>query len=85
MSKKIWHVEVEGKQHIVEMQIDNFLAFGGGGRLVVDGKVVSHWGYSFAGMPKSKCFEIESKKGEVRRKGLGTMTLYFEGKRIQSS
>lgn len=84
---KAWRVEVEGKQYLIEVQIDSFLGrlFG---HLSVDGNKISKWTTSvFSGcVPPNLTFEVCGKKGHVKRKGLlfKSPVLYFDGKELKS-
>ena len=48
----VWELEIEGKEHIIEMKMDTAGSLGTGtGRLLVDEKEVSCWGPSSSWFP----------------------------------
>lgn len=67
-----WIVKPKEQQHNIELQMDTILGlFGtGGGRLLVDGVTVRHWGFNpFRLIPKGSCeFGIDGMKALVRSK-----------------
>jgi len=65
LSNKTWRIEVEGQQHVIEVQTGSFT---GGGSLTVDGKVANKWGASISGLPPRIKFEVQGKKAEIKRK-----------------
>ena len=81
MSNKTWRIEVEGQQHVIEVQTGSFT---GGGSLTVDGKVANKWGASISGLPPIK-FEVQGKKAEIKSKGFmgNSPMLYLDGKEIK--
>jgi hypothetical protein len=81
LSNKTWRIEVEGQQHVIEVQTGSFI---GGGSLTVDGKVANKWGASISGLPTIK-FEVQGKKAEIKSKGFiaNTPMLYLDGKEIK--
>jgi hypothetical protein len=82
MSNKTWKIEVEGQQHVIEVQTGSFA---GGGSVTVDGKVANKWGSSISGLPVPLKFEIQGKKAEIKSKGFmaNTPALYLDGKEIK--
>jgi hypothetical protein len=82
MSNKTWRIEVEGQQHVIEVQTGSIT---GGGSLTVDGKVANKWGATISGLPSQIKFEVQGKKAEIKRKGFmaNTPVLYLDGKEIK--
>jgi hypothetical protein len=74
-----WNVEMKGQQCNIEVQLDNVLdVFAtGGGRLVVNEKIISHWGCSpFTLIPKGKLdFQVAGKKVYIITTGTITNSL----------
>jgi hypothetical protein len=82
MSNKTWRIEVEGQQHVIEVQKGSFT---GGGSVTVDGKVANKWGATISGLPSQIKFEVQGKKAEIKSKGFmaNTPMLYLDGKEIK--
>jgi hypothetical protein len=82
----VWQIEVEGQQHLVEIQMDSFLGrrFG---RLIVDSEVINRWTTSvFSGcVPSNLAFEFNGKKCSIKSKGCLSKIplLYFDGKEVK--
>lgn len=74
-----WNIEMKGQQCNIEVQLDNILGFfaTGGGRLVVNEKIISHWGCNpFTLIPKGKLdFQFAGKKVCIISKGTITNSL----------
>jgi hypothetical protein len=66
MDHRLWRVEVEGKQHVVEYKIK----FKGDGEVLVDGAVVASWQGFLGGPPKEQPFTIDGKPATLRRRGI---------------
>jgi len=66
MEHRLWRVEVEGKQHVVEYKIK----FRGDGDVLVDGAVVASWQGFWGGPPKEQSFTIDGKPATLRRRGV---------------
>lgn len=80
MERRVWRVELEGKQLVVEYKVK----MAGEGEVLVDGKVVDSWGSSVWvwGLPKERSFTIEGKPATLRRRGTVSQhfDLVFEGR-----
>ena len=67
MDHRLWRVEVEGKQHVVEYKIK----FKGDGEVLVDGAIVGSWqGFLGGPSPKEYPFTIDGKPATLRRRGI---------------
>ena len=67
MSNKTWRIEVEGQQHVIEVQTGSFT---GGGSLTVDGKVANKWGASISGLPRKSSSKFRERKPKLKAKAL---------------
>ena len=72
MERRVWRVEVESKQRVVEYRIKA----GGDGEVLVDGVVADSWGNSWLGLPKERSFAIDGKPATLRRRG--TISQHFD-------
>ena len=82
MANKTWRIDIEGQQHMIEVQTGSIT---GGGSVTVDGKVANKWGASISGLPPQIKFEVQGKKAEIKSKGFmaNTPALYLDGKEIK--
>jgi hypothetical protein len=78
MEHRLWRVEVEGKQYVVEYKIK----FRGDGDVLVDGAVVASWQGFLGGPPREQPFTIGGKPAILQRRGMINQhfDLVFEGK-----
>lgn len=84
MSNKVWRINVEGKQHSIELKTGSF---SGGGNLSLDGKEIKKWGASLRGLPLPTKFEVQGKPAEIKQKGIlrSDPALFIDGKEVQPS
>ena len=66
MDHRLWRVEVDGKQHVVEYKIK----FRGDGEVLVDGAIVGSWQGFWGGPPREHLFTIDGKPATLRRRGI---------------
>ena len=73
MVRNCWNLEIKGQQHNVEIQTNMIVGIfsTGGGRLLVDGKIVRDWGCNpFTVIPKGRLnIEVGGKKAFIMTKG----------------
>ncbi len=73
MAGKVWRINIDGQQHIIEVNTGSFT---GSGNVTMDGKVVNKWGASLSGLPAVK-FEVQGNEPKLKQKGLWELLLYF--------
>ena len=81
MAKKSWAFDIENQRHRVEVEWSRWL---GGGKILVDGKIVDIWGKGLMQLPAEKHFEVAGKPVVLRRKGriFEVPELYVDGELI---
>ena len=81
MAKKSWVFDIENERHMVEVEWSRWL---GGGKILVDGKIVDIWAKGLMQLPSEKHLEVANKPAVIRRKGriFEVPELYVDGELI---
>lgn len=61
MSRKVWQFDIEGRQHVVDLQYNWFTL---SGKVIVDAKFLTGWGGALTS--KEIPFEIDDKRAILR-------------------
>ena len=79
MAKKVWHVEVGGKPHVIEVQFSRLI---GGGKAFVDGKLVDAWSPGLLQGPAIRRFELDGRDAILEGTTL-SYVLYVDGEKME--
>jgi hypothetical protein len=81
MAKKSWAFDIENQRHMVDVEWSQWV---GGGKILVDGKIVDIWGRRLMQLPAEKHIEVAGKPAVLRRKGriFEVPELYVDGELI---
>ena len=81
MAMKNWVFDIENQRHRVEIE---WSQLSGGGKILVDGKIIDTWRGGLMQLSPEKHFEVEGKPAVLRRKGriFEALELYLDGKLI---
>jgi len=73
-----WTIKRNDEEH----QIEYVVRWKGDGEVLIDGKIVTGWGSSWWGLPKTVDFQISDKSATLRRIGIVSQhfDLIYEGK-----
>jgi len=79
MAKKVWHVEIGGKPHVIEVLFSRLI---GGGKVFVDGKLIDVWSPGLLQGPAIRRFKLDGRDVILEGTTL-SYVLYVDGEKIE--
>jgi hypothetical protein len=81
IAKKTWVFNIENQRHMVEVE---WSRWSGGGKILVDSKIMDSWGKGLMQLLSEKHLEVADKPAVIRRKGriFEVPELYVDGELI---